>query len=172
MSDTYRIKSRFLNVINECIKKISIVEDNPSYTKPSIDSDGNFYTDIKAKSEPKVNGNAEVSKLDNLESKEDLVAKAVEKLKQSIDIASDLDDIINKIIGYDNKHNSSWVLNKDHCDLYLQNKNAHIFKQNNNLCLSHNGKIEVFKSVEELKKYLKNNNFPDIPPVKLYENIK
>lgn len=171
MSDTYRIKSRFLNVINECIKKISIVEDDSSYTQPSMDSDGNFYTDVKTRSEPKVNNSAEVEKLDS-ESKEDLVAKAVVKLKQSIDIASDLDDIINEIIGYDNKKSNSWVLNKDHCDLYLAKKNAHIFKQNNNLCLSHNGKIEVFKSIEEMKKYLKDNDFPDVPAVKLYESAK
>lgn len=172
MSDTYRIKSHFLNVINECIKKISITEDNLSYTQPSLDSDGNFYTDIESNSEPKIEGNAEVKKLNSSESKEDLVAKAVKKLKQSIDIASDLDDIINEIIGYDNKQNNSWVLNKDHCDLYLAKKNAHIFKQNNNLCLSHNGKIEVFKSIEELKKYLKDHDFPDIPSVKLYESVK
>lgn len=171
MSDTYRIKSRFLSVINECIKKISIVEDDSSYTQPSMDSDGNFYTDVKTKSEPKVDNSAEVEKLDS-ENKEDLVAKAVSKLRQSIDIASDLDDIINEIIGYDNKKNNSWVLNKDHCDLYLAKKNAHIFKQNNNLCLSHNGKIEVFKSIEEMKKYLKDNDFPDIPAVKLYESAK
>lgn len=172
MSDTYRIKSRFLNVINECIKKISIVEDNSSYTQPSMDSDGNFYTDIKTESEPKVGDTAEVKKLDDVETKEDLVAKAVEKLRQSIDIASDLDDIINEIIGYDNKQSNTWILNKDHCDLFLAKKNAHIFKQNNNLCLSHNGKIEVFKSVEELKKFLKDNEFPDIPAVKLYESTK
>lgn len=171
MSDTYRIKSRFLNVINECIKKISIVEDDSSFTQPSMDSDGNFYTDVKSKSEPKVGDSAEVSKLGS-ESKEDLVAKAVEKLRQSIDIASDLDDIINEIIGYDNKQSNSWILNKDHCDLYLAKKNAHIFKQNNNLCLSHNGKIEVFKSIEELKKYLKDHDFPDVPAVKLYESTK
>lgn len=171
MSDTYRIKSRFLNVINECIKKISIVEDDSSYTQPSMDSDGNFYTDVKTNSEPKVGDGAEVSKLGK-ESKEDLVAKAVAKLRQSIDIASDLDDIINEIIGYDNKQSNSWILNKDHCDLYLAKKNAHIFKQNNNLCLSHNGKIEVFKSVEELKKYLRDNEFPDVPAVKLYESKK
>lgn len=172
MSDTYRIKSRFLNVINECIKKISIVEDDSSYTQPSMDSDGNFYTDVKTKSEPKVSNGAEVNKLDGTESKEDLVAKAVAKLKQSIDIASDLDDIINEIIGYDNKQSNSWVLNKDHCDLYLAKKNAHIFKQNNNLCLSHNGKIEVFKSIEEMKDFLKKNDFPDVPAVKLYESAK
>ena len=35
-----------------------------------------------------------------------------------------------------------------------------------------NGKIEVFKSVEELKKFLKDNEFPDIPAVKLYESTK
>jgi len=171
MSNTYRIKSRFLNVINECIKKISIVEDDSSFTQPSIDSDGNFYTDIKAKSEPKISNSAEISKLGE-ENKEDLVAKAVAKLRQSIDIASDLDDIINEIIGYDNKQSNSWILNKDHCDLYLAKKNAHIFKQNNNLCLSHNGKIEIFKSVEEMKKYLKDNDFPDVPAVKLYESTK
>ena len=108
----------------------------------------------------------------NNESKEDLVAKAVKKLRQSINIASDLDDIINEIIGYDKKQDNNWVLNKDHCDLFLARKNAHIFKQNNNLCLSHNGKIEVFKSIEELKKYLKDNDFPDVPAVKLYESAK
>ena len=76
-------------------------------------------------------------------------------------------------MGYNGKkQNTEWVLNKDHCDLYLANKNAHIFKQNNNLCLSHNGKIEIFKSIEDLKKYLSNHDFPDLPNVKLYESVK
>ena len=35
-----------------------------------------------------------------------------------------------------------------------------IFKQNNNLCVSHNGKIELFHSVTELRKWLSDNHYP------------
>lgn len=169
MSDTYRIKSRFLNVINECIKKLSIIEDSSSYTQPSIDEDGKFYTDVTTDVVPNFN-NTEISKINDNKTEDQLLDQVINKLKQSVDIAADVEEIINQITG--KKQNTEWVLNKDHCDLYLANKNAHIFKQNNNLCLSHNGKIEIFKSIEELKKYLSDHDFPDLPNVKLYESVK
>lgn len=169
----YRIKSKFLYAINEAIKTISLTEEDSSYTDPAMDSDGNFYTDVTSKNEPKASHGTEVNKLQSSEEqKEELMAKAIEKLRNSLDVISALDDIINEIKTLDSKASNEWEMNKEQNDLYLQSKDAHIFKQNDNLMLSHNGKIENFKSVASLKAWLKSNDYPEVPAVTLYESVK
>ena len=75
-------------------------------------------------------------------------------MKQTISSSSELKDILKKIEELSKSDDNKWQLNKEHNTASLPARNTYIFKQNNNLCLSHKGKIELFKSVQELRKWL------------------
>lgn len=165
----YVIKSKTLSSLNEALKKIMLTEYNAVTTPPEMDQEGNFTSNIETSKEPKTSAGVEVEKQNSELSKEELISKAIEKIKDSIDVASDLEDIIQSIIGKDNVCNK-WKVNDDHNDVYLQSKDAHIFQQNDNILLSHNGKIELFKTVPELHEWLKKNNWPLPPAIEIHES--
>jgi len=76
-----------------------------------------------------------------------LTTKAVEKIKQSLEVTDELQSILNRIDKINKDHDiNEWKVNEEHNTASLRNKNAYIFKQNNNLCLSHDDKVEIFKS--------------------------
>jgi len=165
----YVIKSKTLSSLNEALKKIMLTEYNAVTTPPEMDQEGNFTSNIETSKELKTSAGVEVEKQNSELSKEELISKAIEKIKDSIDVASDLEDIIQSIIGKDNVCNK-WKVNDDHNDVYLQSKDAHIFQQNDNILLSHNGKIELFKTVPELHEWLKKNNWPLPPAIEIHES--
>lgn len=167
----YRIKSKFLSAITETVHKLTFTEDNVTATPPVMDDEGNFVSDVDSEKELNITG-VDVEKKDPEQEKSELVAQAAEKLKNAIDIAAELDDIINSIRNVDNKLNVSnvWEINDEQNDVYLQSKDAHIFQQNGNILLSHDGKIEIFQTVPELHGWLKQNGYPMPPAVEIHES--
>lgn len=171
----YCIRSKCLPVITEALKKMSIMEDDFTATPPQMNQNGEFETNIETEQEDITIPGAEVEKQDDSEpkTKEELISMATEKLKASIDIASELDDIIAQIRSFDgNEHLSNeWVPNEDKNDVYLASKDAHIFIQNDNILLSHDGVVEIFKSVAELHNWLNENDYPLPPRVEIHESL-
>lgn len=169
----YRIKSKFLTAITEMTKKLSLTEDGVTATSPAMDDDGNFVTDIETDKELHLQNMAgvDVEKKDEPQTKEELMAQAVEKFKSATDIISEFDELLKKINKADEEETSdAWEVNEEQNDVYLQSKDAHIFQQNGNILLSHDGMVEIFKTVDELHKWLQENGYPMPPAVEIYES--
>ena len=99
-----------------------------------------------------------------------LTAKAMEKVKQSLEVSDELQSILNEIDKINKDVNSNkWQLNDKDNTAILPSKNAQIFKQNNYLCLSYNNKVELFNSVSELHDFLRKHNIPLPQNIKLHE---
>jgi thiol-disulfide isomerase/thioredoxin len=111
--------------------------------------------------------------LDQNETKTQLLNKAKDAMDRSLDASNEFQQILAKIkklsqtTDYD-----TWVVNKEGNTATLNSKKARIFKQNNNLCLSHEGKIELFKSVAELHDWLKENNYPLPKNIEIHESTE
>lgn len=166
----YLLKSKILATLNETLNKIKLLEAGAITTPPEMDADGNFVSNVEAEKQPHAHG-IEVEKKDKDLSKEELINQAIQQIKDSVDVASDLDDIINKLLGTNEHLSNEWKVNEDHNDVYLQSKDAHIFQQNNSLCLSHNGKIEIFKTVDELHQWLRDKKWPLPKSIEIHESI-
>ena len=104
------------------------------------------------------------------EEKAALTAKAMEKVKQSLEVSDELQSILNRIDKINKDVNANrWTLNDKDNTAYLPSKNAQIFKQNNYLCLSYDDKVELFTSVGELHDFLRKHNIPLPENIKLHE---
>lgn len=168
----YRIKSKFLTAITEMTKKLSLTEEGVTATSPAMDDEGNFITDIKTDKELQLQGvGVDVEKKDEPQTKEEMMAQAVEKFKNAADVISEFDELIKKIASEDDDPNANtWVVNEEGNDVFLRSKDAHIFQQNGNILLSHDGMIEIFKTVPELHAWLKEHNYPLPPAVEIHES--
>lgn len=102
-----------------------------------------------------------------------LTAKALEKVKQSLEVSDELQSILNKIDKINKDINANkWQLNDHGNTAYLPSKNAQIFKQNGYLCLSYNDKVELFQSVSKLHDFLRKHNIPLPQNIKLHEAVE
>jgi hypothetical protein len=165
----YLLKSKILAALNETLNKIKLAEAEAVTTPPEMDSEGNFISSVETKKKPSARGVEVEQQIQDL-SKDEVVKKAIEKIRDSVDVASDLDKIIKQILG-DNNVSDQWKVNGDHNDVYLRSKDAHIFQQNDSICLSHHGKIEIFKTVDELHQWLKEHDWPLPPVIEIHESI-
>lgn len=155
------------SLMSETLNKIILKEDEDKFVsvidqKDTFDSsklNANIYDDTNTL-DP-----------DKEEEKNKLTSQAIEKIKQNLKVSDELQSILNRIdkLNKDVKAND-WQVNEEKNTAILRSKNARIFKQNDNLCLSHNGKIELFKSVKELHDWLKKNNYPLPKNIKLHES--
>ena len=170
MEKTIKIRSSFLSVLNEALQKLTINDTVKTFTPVIVEADGKFTSVVKTENDfdPSVLG-ANIDTEENDESEEDikkketreqLLNKAKDALKQTVDSSSDLKDILKKIEDLSKSDDNEWQLNKEHNTASLPARDTYIFKQNNNLCVSHKGKIELFHSVEELRKWLSDNHYP------------
>ena len=168
----YCIRSKCLPIITEALKKMSIMEDDFSATPPKMNQNGEFESNITTSQDNVEIPGADVEKQEEPKTREELISMATEKLKASIDIASELDEIISQIrtLSEEEPQSNEWVANEDANDVYLASKDAHIFVQNDNILLSHDGHVEVFHSVQELHQWLKENNYPLPPAVEIHES--
>lgn len=177
MSSKFKLQSKFLNCLNEAIQKLALDNTISIVKKPIMEADGNFTSVVKATDtfDPtKLNSNIMVDKEDEdpdkINEKTKLVTQAVDKITQSLKATDELQSVLNQIkkINEQDGYND-WELNEKGNTAELKNKNAQIFKQNDNLCLSYNNKIEIFKSVEELHDWLRKHNFPLPKDITLHE---
>ena len=164
----YLLKSKILATLNETLNKIKLSEAGATVTPPEMDSDGNFVSSVETNKKPAARGVdiEQDKKLNNSE----LLQKAREKIRNSEDLINDLEGIISQISG--KTISNEWEVNEDHNDVYLPSRDAHIFQQNDSICLSHLGKIEIFKTVQELHDWLKKNGWPLPPAVEIHESTE
>lgn len=166
MEKKIKIKSTFLTPLNETLQKLKLNDTIKDFTPVIVEADGKFTSIMNAKEEfnPNDLGSAfetEEQSEEQKETKEQLLNKAKDALKQTLTNSEELNTILKKIqdLSKEDSYNT-WEVNKEKNAASLKSKNAQIFKQNNNLCLSHNGKIELFKSIPELHQWLKDNGYP------------
>ena len=169
MEKTIKIRSSFLSVLNEALQKLTLNDTVKDFTPVIVEADGKFTSIVKTENEfdPSVLGaniDTEEDETENdlqkKQTREQLLNQAKDAIKQTIDSSSNLKDILKKIDELSKSDDDKWQLNKEHNTASLPARNTYIFKQNNNLCVSHKGKIELFKSVDELRKWLKDNHYP------------
>ena len=176
---SFKVQSKFLSSLNEALQKMSLNNEIKIIKNPILEADGNFTSVIQSTNEfnpSKINSNVFSDEIEEDESlkakKSELTDRIIEKIKQSVDTNSELQSLLNDIKKLNIKTNeNNWELNKEDNTAQLTSKNAYIFKQNDNLCLSHNGKVEIFKTVEELHNWLKQNHYPLPKDIKLHEAI-
>ena len=169
MEKTIKIRSSFLSVLNEALQKLKLNDTVKDFTPVIVEADGKFTSVVKTEDDfdPTVFGaNIDTEQEDSenniqkKETKEQLLNQAKDAMQQTIDSSSNLKTILDKIKEISKSDDGKWQLNKEHNTASLPARNTYIFKQNNNLCLSHKGKIELFHSVKELREWLKNNHYP------------
>ena len=167
MEKKIKIKSTSLNPLNEALQKLKLNDTIKDFTPVIVEADGKFTSILNTKDEFNPNDissafeTEEVENEEQKETKEQLLNKAKDALKQTLTNSKELNDILQKIQDLSKETGfNTWELNKEKNTATLKSKNAMIFKQNNNLCLSHNGKIELFHSVPELHEWLKEKGYP------------
>lgn len=155
-------------LMNEALDKVILKEEDEKFVSVAQQDDAfdaskmnaNLYDDPK-NLDP-----------DKETEKNKLTSQAIEKIKQNLKVSDELQSILNRIDKLNKEIDSNdWQVNEEDNTAILRNKNARIFKQNENLCLSHNGIIEIFKSVPELHEWLKKNNYPLPKNIKLHESV-
>ena len=167
MEKKIKIKSTSLNPLNEALQKLKLNDTIKDFTPVIVEADGKFTSILNTKDEFNPNDissvfeTEEVENEEQKETKEQLLNKAKDALKQTLTNSKELNNILQKIQDLSKETGfNTWELTKEKNTASLKSKNATIFKQNNNLCLSHNGKIELFRSVPELHKWLKEKGYP------------
>lgn len=179
MEKTFKVQSRFLNALNEAIQKITLESNGVVIQQPLLEADGQFTSVIKASTnfDPnKVNTNVSVTTDASekaKEEKQELVDQAKDAISKTLETNDALQDILNKIKNLNDKNEDyTWKVNEEDNTAILRNKNARIFKQNDNICLSMNNKVELFKTVEELHDFLKKNHMPLPQGIAIHEATK
>lgn len=176
MSQVLNLKSKFLSSLNQTLQELTMKESITILKSPIMEADGNFTSVVQT-----VNKDFDRSKLDTSitvddednkkaeeikDKKRQLKDLVIDKIKQTLDVSDELQAVLNDLDKLNKEdHSKDWVVNKEDNTATLNDKNMRIFKQNEKLCLSHNGKVEIFDSVEELHDWLNKNN------VKLPEGI-
>ncbi len=156
-------------LMNETLNKMCLTEDDKDRFVSINTKDDNF--DASNPGNNVYTNNNELD-IDKEEEKSKLTSQAIEKIKQSLKVSDELQSLLNRIKKInDDVDFNEWKVNEEDNTAILRNKNARIFKQNNNLCLSHNGEIEIFKSVAELHDWLKKNNYPLPKGIVLHESV-
>ena len=166
MEKTLKLRSHSLSLLNESLRKLILTDEVKKVLPVIVEADGKFSSIVKTNDDfdpSSLDSNIEATDEteENKETKQQLLNKASDSLKQTLQNSKELDEILKKIkkLSEDDGFNE-WVVNDKGNTATLKSKNAYVFKQNDNLCLSHNGKIELFKSVSELRQWLQDNNYP------------
>lgn len=169
MEKTIKFRSSFLSVLNEALQKLKLNDTVKDFTPVIVEADGKFTSIVKTENDfdPSVLGaniDTEEDESENdiqkKQTREQLINAAKDAIKQTVDSSSNLKEILSKIKELSKSDDNKWQLNKEHNTASLPSRNTYIFKQNNNLCVSHKGKIELFKSVDQLRKWLSDNHYP------------
>ena len=183
MSDI-KIRSKYLNVLNEAIQKMVINDTIKAFTPVIVEADGKFSSVLNTNDDFDLSSlgsnieSTDVSTEENSEqevneTKTQLLNKAKNAMNKSLEASNEFQQILAKIKKLSQTTDfDTWVVNKEGNTASLKSKKANIFKQNNNLCLSHEGKIELFKSVPELHNWLKQNNYPLPKNIEIHESTE
>lgn len=175
MSNTLKLRSDDIKKLNEALQKLTISEGATIIQNPLLEADGKFTSIINMDKDFNHNVVNEVDVEEEKSEKElaqkaHLVSEVKSKLRQALENNEEITRLLKKIdkINDDTKTNE-WVLNDRENTALLKDKNAEIFKQNENLCLSINDDIHLFGSVRELHDWLEAHNLPVPKGIKLAE---
>lgn len=150
--------------------KFKLLKEDNLYT--SINTNENEFDPSKVTSDV-FNDEEEtgVSEEDKLK-KNRLTREVLDKINDTLKLNKEVQNILDEIREINNSNDYNvWVVNEEGNTATLASKNAKIFKQNLNLCLSHDNDIEVFKSVKELHHWLREHNYPMPRNIQLHESV-
>lgn len=178
MTKNLRLEASSLTALNEALQKANYfstkVISNPlkeaedKYVS-ALAVDDTFDSDVIKSDDILV---TDLTK-EQQEKKTDLTQKIFDMLNDTLQANKEIYHLLNQVREINNQDkNKEWIKNEEDNTAILNYKNARIFIQNNNICLSHDGKIEIFKSVPELHRWLKTNNYPLPKNIQLHENLK
>lgn len=178
MLKTLKLRSNDIKKLNEVLQKLTISEGAQIIKNPLLEADGKFTSIINMDKDFNHNviNNIDVEEEKSekeLTKKAHLVDEVKSKLRQALENNEEITRLLKKIdkINSDTKTNE-WVLNDAENVAMLKEKNAEIFKQNNNLCLSVNDDVHLFGSVRELHDWLINHNLPVPKGISLKEAVE
>lgn len=122
MSYIYTLKSKYLNALNDVIKKITITENAKVIKNPLLEADNNFTSIVQSDNQfdpSKINSNVladNISDQDDeqkLEKKNKLKNMVLNKIKQSLEISDDLQAMLKEIDDINKDTNlNEWILNE------------------------------------------------------------
>lgn len=150
--------------------KFKLLKEDNLYT--SINTNENEFDPSKVTSDV-FNDEEEtgISEEDKLK-KNRLTREVLDKINDTLKLNKEVQNILDEIREINNSNDYNvWVVNEEGNTAILASKNAKIFKQNLNLCLSHDNDIEVFKSVKELHHWLREHNYPMPRNIQLHESV-
>lgn len=150
--------------------KFKLLKEDNLYT--SINTNENEFDPSKVTSDV-FNDEEEtgISEEDKLK-KNRLTREVLDKINDTLKLNKEVQNILDEIREINNSNDYNvWVVNEEGNTATLASKNAKIFKQNLNLCLSHDNDIEVFKSVKELHHWLREHNYPMPRNIQLHESV-
>lgn len=164
-----RLTSDNINVLCESIQKISLFEDDVK-TSDITKKDDKFSVDVDAKDTENMKnylGNdVNIDEVTPEEEKAQIEADFKNSIKDLLDAADVINDILKRSADYQKNYkeelSDEWVISTQNNDICIPKRNAHLFKQNKNICLSHDNEVEIFNNITELKAYLKKNEYPEL----------
>ena len=175
-----KLKCNSLNTLIETIQSLILKENVSVLKSPLLEANGEFTSVVQTKDDfdpSQISSNVFADEEKNEESEEDaakktdLLNKAKDEIKKSLDTSENLKDILKQIQDLNKEDDGlRWVKNEEDNTARLNNKDAQIFIQNNRICLSYNNKVHLFDSVEELHDYLKKHGMPLPNGIKLHES--
>ena len=175
-----KLKCNSLNTLIETIQSLILKENVSVLKSPLLEANGEFTSVVQTKDDfdpSQISSNVFADEEKNEESEEDaakktdLLNKAKDEIKKSLDTSENLKDILKQIQDLNKEDDGlRWVKNEEDNTARLNNKDAQIFIQNNRICLSYNNKVHLFNSVEELHDYLKKHGMPLPKGIKLHES--
>ena len=173
-----KLKCNSLNTLIETIQSLILKENVSVLKSPLLEANGEFTSVVQTKDDfdpSQISSNVFADEEKNEESEEDaakktdLLNKAKDEIKKSLDTSENLKDILKQIQDLNKEDDGlRWVKNEEDNTARLNNKDAQIFIQNNRICLSYNNKVHLFDSVEELHDYLKKHGMPLAKGIKIH----
>lgn len=167
MKNKVKLRSSTVNSLNEALQKLVLNDKITDFTPVIVEADGKFSSIVNTSNDLDLSAlgsnvtTEEEQPVEKTETKQQLLNQFADVINQNLESSQKLQNILKKIKELSkDTDNNKWVVNKQGNTATLADKNAYIFKQNNNLCLSHNGKVELFKSVSELHDWLKKQGYP------------
>lgn len=151
--------------------KLKVLHEDNVFS--SINTNENDFDPSKVSSDVFNDDNEEgsISEKDELK-KNKLTKEVLSKINDTLKLNKEVQDILDEIREINNHNDYNiWVVNEEGNTATLASKNAKIFKQNLNLCLSHDDDIEIFKSVKELHDWLRDHNYPMPKNIQLHESV-
>lgn len=170
INNLFRLRKESVEHAMNNTKQKSLTEGN---TFTSINTDSNDFDPSKTSSNVFANENDINALSEKDKQKKNKLAKEVlDKINNTLKLSKEVQNILDEIREINSSNNyDCWVLNDEGNTASLASKNAKIFKQNNNLCLSHDNQIEIFKSVRDLHAWLSEHNYPMPKNIQLHESV-